>query len=156
MSIKIIRFCTILLSGLIAGTLSGIWIGYNPHSLSAVSYLEQQQNAINALNTLMPVLGLITIILTVTSAWLQKNNKPIMGTLLTAVVLLIIAGLTTRFGNQPINKIVMEWGTTTIPANWMSLRDKWWLFHIVRSVLSIVAFCLVTWANMQENTVQPG
>ena len=65
MTILIIRFLNLLMAGLIAGTLFGIWIGFNPQSLSAPTYVEHQQSVIKALNTLMPLLGLITIILTV-------------------------------------------------------------------------------------------
>jgi hypothetical protein len=39
---QIIQFSSIVLTGLIAGTIFGIWIGYNPRDLSAVAYVEQQ------------------------------------------------------------------------------------------------------------------
>ena len=139
------------MAGLIAGTIFGIWIGYNPKNLSAPAYVELQQMAIRSLNTLMPLLGLITIILTITSALLQKENQTVLITLLIAAVLLIAAGLVTRFGNQPINKIVMTWDKTSVPGNWTGLRDKWWSFHIVRSVATILAFCLIIWANMRKD-----
>ena len=139
------------MAGLIAGTIFGIWIGYNPKSLSAPAYVESQQMAIRSLNTLMPLLGLITIILTITSALLQKENQTVLITLLIAAVLLIAAGLVTRFGNQPINKIVMTWDKTSVPGNWTGLRDKWWSFHIIRSVATILAFCLIMWSNMRKD-----
>ena len=63
MTTPIIRFINLLMAGLIAGTLIGIWLGFNPMTYSVSTYLEHQQGAIKALNTLMPVLGLITIIL---------------------------------------------------------------------------------------------
>jgi hypothetical protein len=63
------------MAGLVAGTLFGIWIGYNPQNLSAQTYIEQQQSVIKALNTLMPLLGLIAIILTVISAFMQRGNQ---------------------------------------------------------------------------------
>jgi len=139
------------MAGLLAGTIFGIWIGYNPKNLSAPAYVELQQMAIRSLNTLMPLLGLITIILTITSALLQKENQTVLITLLIAAVLLIAAGLVTRFGNQPINKIVMTWDKTSVPGNWTGLRDKWWSFHIIRAVVSILAFCLIMWSNMRKD-----
>lgn len=57
MTMSIVRFLNIFMAALVAGTIFGIWIGYNPMSLSATAYLEQQQNAIRSLNVLMPVLG---------------------------------------------------------------------------------------------------
>lgn len=151
MTIIIIRFLNIVMAGLIAGTLVGIWIGYNPQNLSAQTYVEHQQSVIKALNTLMPLLGLITIILTVLSAIMQRDNKTIFISLLIAAVLLIISGLVTRFGNQPINSIVMTWNKADVPSNWTELRDKWWSLHIIRALTAMAAFCLIVWIYVQKD-----
>ena len=121
---RLILFLDILITGLVAGTIFGIWIGYNPQYLSAPAYVEQQQGAINALNVLMPILGFVAILLTVLSAILNRKNKVVLTALLIASVLLIGSGLVTRFGNQPINGIVIQWELTEIPANWTELRDQ--------------------------------
>jgi uncharacterized membrane protein len=99
----------------------------------------------------MPILGLITIILTVVSAMMQKNNHTDLVLLLIAAVLLIISGLVTRFGNQPINSIVMTWNKTNVPGNWADLRNKWWSFHIVRTITALLAFCLIVVACMRKD-----
>ena len=146
----IIRFLNIILAGLIAGALFVIWIGYDPKNLSAQAYVEQQQNVIKALNTLMPILGLIAIILTVSSAFIQKSSKFIFGTLLLAAVMLIIGGLVTRFGNQPINSLVMTWKLDNIPSNWLELRDKWCSLNLIRTAATFLAFCLIVFANVRK------
>ncbi len=146
-----IRFLSIIMTGLMAGALFVIWIGYDPHSFSAQAYLEQQQNAIRSLNTFMPVIGLIAIILSVASAFMQKNNKRVFITLLLAAALLSVAGLVTRLGNQPINSIVMTWTPGNMPPGWVELRDKWSSLHLVRTVASFFAFCLVVFAGMRTN-----
>lgn len=148
MNKQLIRLFNLIMAGQIAGTLFGIWIGYNPQNLSAQAYVEQQQNAINALNILMPILGLITIILTITAATLYKGNATIMWTFLGAAVLFIVSGLVTRFGNQPINSIVMTWNPAEVPGSWKELRDKWWFFHMIRTVTAVGAFCLICWVNI--------
>lgn len=91
MTTLIIRFLNVIMAGLMAGTLFGIWIGYNPKNLSVLAYIEQQQSVIKALNTLMPLLGLITIILTMMAAFGQKQNQAIFVTLLVAAALLIVS-----------------------------------------------------------------
>ncbi len=151
MSLLVIRFLNIVMAGLIAGTLFGIWIGYNPQNLSAQTYVEQQQSVIKALNTLMPILGLLVIILTVISAFMQKGNQTVFILLLIAAVLLIISGLVTRFGNQPINSIVMTWNKVDAPNNWLELRDKWWSWHVIRALSALVAFCLIVWTSMRKD-----
>ncbi len=148
---RIIQFSDIVLTGLIAGIIFGIWIGYNPHDLSAVAYVEQQQNAIRALNVLMPILGLISILLTVTYAVICKRDKLKRNMLITAAILLIVSGLITRFGNQPINAIVITWNLENIPDTWTALRDKWWSFHIMRTLATIIGFALIVWVTIIDN-----
>lgn len=151
MATLIIRFINILMAGLVAGTLFGIWIGYNPKTLSVQTYVEQQQSVIKALNTLMPLLGAITIILTIVSAFLQKQDQTVFIILLVAAVFLIVSGLVTKFGNQSINSIVMTWDKNSAANNWNELRDKWWSFHIIRTLSAFTAFCLIIWASMRKS-----
>lgn len=151
MTIQIIRFLNIIMVALVAGTIFGIWLGYNPINLSAPTYIEQQQNNIRALNTIMPLLGLITIILTLISAFLRKKEKGAFILLLIATIFLIISGLTTKFGNQPINSVVMTWDMNTPPDNWTALRDQWWTYHIIRTSTAIVALCLILWTSMKKD-----
>ncbi|MBA4057607.1 MAG: hypothetical protein C0490_23030, partial [Marivirga sp.] len=75
MTLAVIRFLNILLAALVAGTVFGVFIGYNPVHLTYSTYVEQQQLVIGNLNVLMPVLGLITILLTGLSAYLQRADK---------------------------------------------------------------------------------
>jgi len=136
---------------LVTGTIFGIWIGYNPKDLSASTFIEQQQNAILALNTLMPILGLITILLTLTSAFLQRKDKVAFLVLLVASAFLIVSGLTTRFGNQPINSIVMTWDMNTPPNNWTELRNQWWIFHELRTLFAFIGLCLIVWTSIKKD-----
>lgn len=146
-----IRFVNVILISLIAGILVGIWLGYNPKDFSAHTYIEQQQSVISAFNVFMPVLGLITIIVTVVNAFSQKVNRDVFVMLLLAALLLIVSGLVTRFGNQPINSVVMTWSPDTPPDNWIELRDKWWSLHIVRTFASFFALCLVVWVSIKKS-----
>jgi len=58
------------------------------------------------------------------------------------VICLAIAGVVTRFGNQPINAVVMTWSPEAPAANWMELRDTWWHWHILRTVAGVAALAL--------------
>jgi uncharacterized membrane protein len=120
----------------------GIWAGYNPNSLSASSYIEQQQNAIRAFNTLLPAIGAVCILLTAGLAVVARTDSRVRYLHVAAAVLLVVAALVTRFGNQPINAIIMTWSALAPAANWTELRDAWWQWHIVRSVAGIGALSL--------------
>ena len=143
MSATIIRFVDLLLVALLVGAISGIWIGFNPAGLSPATYVEQQQHAIRALNIFMPLLGAVCIVLTIALAVLTKEDRRTRYLLIATAVCLLIAGVVTRFENQPINSIVMTWTPQAPPANWMELRDQWWRWHIVRTVAGIAALCLL-------------
>jgi uncharacterized membrane protein len=144
---KSIGFANLMVVALMAGTVFGIWLGYDPASLSPGTYIEQQQEAIRALNVKMTVLGAIAILLTVSSAVLARADRRALYLLAAAVACLLVAALVTRFANQPINAIVMTWNAHTPPADWMNLRDEWWKWHIVRMLAMIGGLSLILLAN---------
>jgi uncharacterized membrane protein len=142
MTANFIRFVLLVLIALLVGTMFGIWVGYNPAALTPTAYVEQQQNAIRALNTLLPVMGAVCILLTVSLAVTSKSDARSRYLLVAAAILLVIAGLVTRFGNQPINAIVIMWDAQAPGENWEQLRDEWWNWHVVRSIAGIAALSL--------------
>lgn len=146
-----LRFLNIIIAALLAGTSFGIWIGFNPLNLSPSTYIEQQQNTIRALNGLMISLVFSATIITMISAFLQKSNKPVFFTLLIAAVFFIACIIISRFGNQPINKVIMTWTPDSIPVNLSELRDKWWFFHIMRTIAELMALSLITWTSIKKN-----
>lgn len=142
MAVDVARFVLLVLLSLLVGTMFGIWVGYNPAVLSATSYVEQQQNAIRAFNTLLPAIGAVCILLTGAIAYRTRSDARVRSLHVVAALLMIVAAVVTRFGNQPINAIVMTWSPEAPGANWMQLRDDWWQWHIVRSVAGIGALAL--------------
>jgi len=137
-----LRFLGLLLTSLLVGTMFGIWLGFNPSALTAATYVEQQQNAIRALNTALPVLGAVCILLTAALAVYTKSDRRSRYLLMAAVAFLVVAGLITRFENQPINSLVMTWSAQAPATNWMALRDSWWNWHVLRTVAGICALSL--------------
>jgi len=151
MTTSIIRFLNVIIASLLAGVSFGIWIGFNPLSLSPSTYIEQQQNMLKALNVLMMTLVFSATVITIISAILQKSSKPVFITLLIAAIFFATCIIISRFGNQPINNIIMTWKTDSLPGNLSELRDKWWSFHIMRTIAELIALCLVTWTSIRKN-----
>jgi uncharacterized membrane protein len=150
MTLSLVRLANIVFVALIAGGMFVIWAGYDPATLSPSTYVEQQQNAIRGLNVLMPVLGAIAVLLTLVSAILQRKNRAVFVLLLVAAAFLVIAGLVTRFGNQPINDLVINWDIARPPADWTELRDQWWGFHRLRTICGVIALALITWTAARK------
>jgi predicted membrane channel-forming protein YqfA (hemolysin III family) len=159
MAISIIQFLNIMLAALLAGTSFGIWMGFNPINLSPSTYVEQQQNTIRELNLLMIFLVIPATLVTIVSAILQKNNKQVFVGLLVAAAFFAVCMVISRFGNQPINDSTMTWNPASIPGNWTILRDKWWSFHIMRTIFELMALILITWTGIRkgnsENASRP-
>ena len=150
MTALIIDFADLLLAGLLAGAIFGAFLLLSPAGLEAATYVVQQQTGIRALNRIMPVLGGATILLTLAAAFAASGNPLRMGLLFAAAAGLILTGLVTRFLNQPINATVMTWDANSPPAEWTTLRDAWWRWHLVRVVLSLAAFSLVIAATLRR------
>ena len=147
---NIVWFVLLLLAALLVGTMFGIWVGFDPAALSAQAYVEQQQNAIRSLNTFLPALGAVCIALTVALAVLSQGRT--RGWLGAAAVCLVVAGLITRFGNQPINAIVITWSPQAPDARWMEMRDTWWHWHTLRTLFGIVAISFALVAALGRRT----
>jgi uncharacterized membrane protein len=143
-----IRFVLLMLVSLLVGTMVGIWLGYNPASLSSSAYVEQQQNAIRAFNVLLPAVGAGCVVLSLLLAFMSVADRRSRLLLIAVAVLLVVAGLVTKFGNQPINAVVAAWSAQSPPANWAQLRDDWWRWHVVRSLAGVAALALLVLAAL--------
>ncbi|WP_176956111.1 anthrone oxygenase family protein [Catalinimonas alkaloidigena] len=154
MALSLLRFLDIILAALLAGTSFGIWVGFNPAIFSASTYVEQQQNLVSSLNSLMIVLVIAATVITLLSAFLQLKNKPAFVALLLAAALFIACMVITRFGNVPVQTEILKWTVDTLPENWTDFRDKWWSFHIARTVVELVALVLITWTVVKNNPAQ--
>jgi hypothetical protein len=150
MATSLIRFINIVIAALLAGTSFGIWVGLNPSNYSPSTYIEQQNQLVLSLNTLMVSLVVVATLVTVVSAYLQRKNRLVSITLLLAAVSFASCILISRFGNLPIQKEMLTWNADSLPSNWTMMRDKWWSFHIMRTIAELVALALVAWASIQK------
>jgi hypothetical protein len=148
MANSIIRFINIILAAILAGVSFGIWIGFNPLNLSSSTYVEQQQNMLHSLRTLMIALVTLATLVTLISAYIQRNNNSTLIALLIAAAFFIACILITRFGIKPIDDKVLSWTSSSIPADWTALRDKWWSLHIMRTIAELFALCIVVWTSV--------
>ena len=148
MSAAIIDFLDLVLCGLLVGAMWGAWLMLRPARLDAPTYVLVQQNAIRALNDILPALGALTILITL-AASLAREDRTRRIILIVAGASLAAAGIITRFSNQPINAIVMTWASDSPPADWTLLRDRWWYWHVVRLAFALTAFFLIIGAVLR-------
>lgn len=148
-----IDFTNVLLAALLVGAMFGVWLFLNPAGSDAALYVALQQQGIKGLDTTMPALGAATILVTIIAAVLGRRDGTRLGLLIAAVACLIVAGLITRFLNQPINAIVMTWQRDAPPANWMRLRDEWWRWHLMRLTAGLGGLSLLIAATLKRGWI---
>jgi len=143
MLLTVIRGADLLLGALLTGAMFGVWLSFNPARLSPTAYVLQQQQGVRTLHPPLPIMGGMTILLTLISAWLTWPDRVQSAVLLVGALGYIVAGLITRLINMPINSRVMTWSAEAPPANWGRFRDRWWYWHRVRTAAAVCGLCLL-------------
>ena len=69
-----LQFLAALLFSMVAGSVFGIWRGYDPTTYAAVTFLEVHKGAVRGLNALLPGLALTSIFLTLALTWLARGK----------------------------------------------------------------------------------
>lgn len=147
---SIVKFICSILAALLAGISLGIWIGMDPSGISGPAFVEQHQNLVGSLNVMMVSMVIIATVITIISAFQQKKNRPVFIALLFAALSFIGCILISRFGNKPIDDVIMTWKPESLPADWTTLRDNWRQFHIMRTMTELIALVLITWTNIRK------
>ena len=151
----VLQIAAVMQIALISGATFGMWRGLGAASFSAATFIDVHQELVRGLNVLLPAMGATFALLTATLAYLARGRRPALYFYLVALAFGIIAGLITRFWNQPINAQVMEWTVQTIPANWTEIRDSWWTGHVIRTFLSIGAMVAMALALKTDRPTRP-
>lgn len=138
-----IQILALLLVGMVAGSMFGIWRGYDIASYTPQTFVEVHQGAVRGLNLLLPAMAVAALALVLLLAAVSRNRPAVIGLYLAAALAIIVGGIITRFYNQPINAQVMAWTATDLPSNWAILRDNWWNWHLVRLAAMVTAELLL-------------
>ena len=129
------RVVSLMLVGLLAGSVFGVWRGFDFAQYTPAAYLEVHQGAVR---------GILAIVIVVALAIGARHDRRQLVLLIAAAFLLAAAGLITRLGNQPINGLVMSWTAETLPADWEALRDSWRNLHLLRTISTMAALLLLS------------
>ena len=150
-----VDFASLLLAALAVGAMFAVCLIFNPAGLDAATYVWQHQWGVRALNVKLPILGVATTAVTLAAALLERSDRTRLALLLIAAGLFIIAGLITRFLNQPINATVMTWSAQSPPEGWMRQRNAWWRWHITRFSAGLAGLCMLIVAALRSGGCTP-
>ena len=141
--LKVLQFVTLLLTGLLAGLLIGVWfVEQAMLGLSATIYTAVEIPKHQVFGPVMPWLMGFTF--TAGLLLLIFMRQPRTGAFALAglgVLCIAIVITTSVLVNVPINTAIMTtWSVEGPPANWTQVRDRWNVFHNIRTILAILAF----------------
>ena len=132
-----VRFLALFFVALISGASLAVWLDNNSTGMSPAFFVEKMQHSIRVLTVPLPVMAILGLLFTVASTIYARRDRLSFYLLLAACICLIAGVLTTVLGNIPINKQILTWSINAPPSNWTDLREKWWLLHGVRTVLTM-------------------
>ena len=91
-----IQVAALVLISLIAGTVFGIWRGYDPASWSVATFVDVHQGAVRGLNVLLPAMGALSLALTALLAFMARGRRRALALYLLALGLMAVPALVTR------------------------------------------------------------
>lgn len=156
-ALTIWQFISILQSALVMGVFWGTWLGLSRSmaTLKPETFLEVGHAMIGNLGTIMALLMPAAILATVPVLWLQyrARSKAFYWTL-AGWVLFIITLLITLIVEVPIDNQIEGWTVASLPANWQQLRDRWELFHTIRSWISVLSLALLLGSALVDRNMR--
>lgn len=89
------QIIALLLVGLVAGSMFGIWRGYDIASYTPQTFVEVHQGAVRGLNLLLPAMAVAALALVFLLAAVSRNRPAVIGLYLAAALAIIVGGIVT-------------------------------------------------------------
>jgi uncharacterized membrane protein len=139
---KLTTFAGLFLLALVSGVFWGTWftLTRSIDSFSAAEFIHIGQIIITNVAWPMRLLMPACILLMIVSTWLipQKKSTPFYLSL-TACFLIVVALLITLLVEVPIDNRIKLWTPETVPADWTITRERWDVFHMARTFVSLAS-----------------
>ncbi|MBB3836909.1 hypothetical protein FHS57_000891 [Runella defluvii] len=142
MATKIVLFITILAYSIIASqtfmyilSLKQLQLGLNAESYLEIRKLTDTLMRANFKYVIYTAL-LANLLLVIFTVQTPKTWLFICASI--AFVALVADILLTLKGSLPINDVINSWSAHTIPANWQSVREQWFIIFQYRQIANII------------------
>jgi len=140
---KIILFSALFLLMLITGVFWGTWftLTRSIENFSSEEFIHIGQTIIANVAMPMRIIMPLGIIFMFLALWFTRNKRTIGFSLgMFSLVLIITVLLITLIVLVPIDNDINEWTASTVPSNWTDIRQRWNLFHSIRTFASLSSF----------------
>jgi uncharacterized membrane protein len=140
-TLRLTQFTNILLISLVAGVFWGTWFSLSRSisSITPATFLEVGHIMIANLGGPMSILLPAALLSSVVLLVVLFRQKRVAALYLAAasLVLMVAALVVTLAVNVPIDNEINRWTTTNLPADWTATRERWQLFHTIRTFASV-------------------
>jgi uncharacterized membrane protein len=146
-----VQVFAVLLVGLIAGLMLGT--GIEQHSLRALTasaWVTEHQVMDAVFRVVMKPFWNGTVLVLIVAAIVSRGSaRWLFGV---AALLLIVSLVVTVRVEVPMNQAIAKWDPSAPPANWAEIRERWLMFHRLRTWSGIVAFLCAITGLVKERT----
>lgn len=149
------RFANLLLVATLAGLFVGVLIVEQALlEVPGEVYTAVQKPKHEAFAPVMPVFVFLTIAsgLAVLVLLAPYRRTVVFGLTVVGLLCIVALTVTTLVVNVPINTAIIDtWSPAGPPPDWARTRDRWNLFHLIRTVLAVFALaCLLLAALLPQ------
>lgn len=155
---KIVNFGSLVLLMLITGVFWGTWftITRSIESFSVGEFIHIGKviiaNVAMPMRIIMPA-GLLFLLLSLLFCPKKKSTSFYFGIL--SFVWFVIVLLITLTVLVPIDNQIKQWTVAYYPVDWENIRDKWKIFHAVRTFASLAGFVSFAVSILEGQTNKP-
>ena len=146
--LRAVQFIHLFLFALVLGVFWGTWFSLSRSitSITPVTFLEVGHLMIANLGTPMAVLMPAALLsaLPVLVMLFRLHQRRAFYLTLGGVGLLVAALIITLAVNVPIDDEINQWTVNNLPPNWTMDRDRWQLYHTIRTFTCMAGFGCAT------------
>lgn len=154
---KLIYFIALFLLMLVTGVFWGTWftLTRSLESFSSDEFIHIGKVIVNNVSIWMRILMPLCMIMMILALWYYRYKRSTGFYLgLAAFFLIIISLIITLTIMVPIDRQIIQWNSTSVPPQWEYIRDRWKLFHALRTLCTLSSFGCFSWfilAAMRKN-----
>jgi len=153
MKLKITEFISLALTSLVMGVFWGTWftLTRSIHDFSAAEFIHIGKTIIANVALPMAIIMPATLLFMLLTILLSRRANRVSFYLYMISFLLMVITLIITVGVEvPIDNQIKTWTETTVPSNWESLRQRWDVFHTVRTFTSVASFGFLSWGTVNR------
>ena len=151
MKLKAIEFASLMLASLVMGVFWGTWFTLTRSipDFSASEFIHIGKTIIANVGFPMAIIMPLTLLSMLIAIVLSRRiNRASFYLYIISFLLMILTLVITVAIEVPIDNQIKTWTETTVPSNWELLRQKWNIFHTVRTFTSIASVGFFGWGIM--------